>query len=384
MNRPVPKRDYIAQLDGLRAVAVLLVLFYHVQVEWYFSRLTSYRLVNGRLGVMIFFCLSGFLITRNLLYEKEHGGSLRSFWLRRAGRIFPIYWLTLLVVGAVWGVGWPVLTAATYTINFAVPFWGVPDVPIDHAWSLCVEEHFYLLWPLLVFGLPRRVSHAVAWATVAGGVGVAALLTALSPRMSGVNLDYLIYLGTQSQSAVLALGALVAYGEGRLRGRPWRLFLVAMGSLATSRFLPPVAESASRLAPADWEPFTVWGQQALLGFAILLAALASEKGWPPLRELLRDSRMLGLGRVSYGMYLYHPLVYYAFGIAYTPVPAGGDLRVIAALATTILVAAGSYRFVERPILAWVHRSVGDTAKRQDDSSTEKLAGVKPASAAVPS
>ncbi len=354
--KPAPTyRDLIPQLDGLRAVAVLLVLLYHVEAEWALLHVVSYRLVNGRLGVTIFFCLSGFLITRILLFNKENAVGLGSFWLRRAGRIFPIYWITLVVVGLVWGFDWSILGAATYTLNFLIPFWGLPAPPVDHSWSLCVEEHFYLLWPLLVALLPRRGSLAVACAVVAGGYVAAAGLTLVAPHLPGAHLRYLIYLGTPCQSAALALGALVAYGEASLRGRPWRLFFLAAVVLTLSRGLPALVGVAARRMPADWEPFTVWGQQTLLGFAIFLVALAAESGWAPLRELLQERRLVGLGRISYGVYLFHPPIYCALGVGYTEQLVGGNLRVLAAIGGTFLLAALSYRFIERPILNRVHR-----------------------------
>ena len=150
----------IPSLDGLHALAILLVIFAHSNFPG--DHLLPLRMLRGRsgfLGVQIFFVLSGFLITTLMLREVRRTGRLHlgHFYLRRALRIVPVYVSYLALVGVLQffradhlsGFHW--LARATYTVNF-LP--GSMPGPISHFWSLCVEEHFYLLWPLLMAALP--------------------------------------------------------------------------------------------------------------------------------------------------------------------------------------------------------------------------------------
>src|SRR5262249_25513818 len=155
-------RGRIPCLDGLRALAILLVIYAHGHYPG--DRLPFVPMLKGRcgfLGVQIFFVLSGFLIPTLMLREVQRTGRvhLGHFYLRRALRIIPVYatYLILLAILDACGIvrlgGQQWLAAATYTVNFLprpLPW------AMSHLWSLCVEEHFYLLWPLLMTLLPPR------------------------------------------------------------------------------------------------------------------------------------------------------------------------------------------------------------------------------------
>ena len=149
----------MAGLDGLRAVAVLAVVLYHLNVGW---------ASGGLLGVGVFFVLSGYLITDLLLAEREREGAiaLGRFWLRRARRLLPALWVMLVVVtlwiaflvpSQVAGVRGDLVAALLYFSNWWYAFqhvsyfasFGAPS-PLGHLWSLAVEEQFYLVWPLLL------------------------------------------------------------------------------------------------------------------------------------------------------------------------------------------------------------------------------------------
>ena len=151
---PTFSEGRIPSLDGLRAVSILLVVVCHLAQTvdnplpgprtWYFK---------GAVGVDIFFAISGFLITTLLLRETERSGtvSISRFYLRRALRILPAFWVYIAVLALFDHVGWVHLmsrdwiAAITYTVNFFLP----TAFPVRHIWSLSVEEHFYLIWPLL-------------------------------------------------------------------------------------------------------------------------------------------------------------------------------------------------------------------------------------------
>lgn len=161
-------RSHLPALDGLRAIAVFVVITYHF----------GFPAVPGDLGVSAFFVLSGFLITWLLLkeYRAARDISLRRFYLRRVLRIFPAYYVFLAASYALdrlHGVAWPrglSLSGLFYLVNYYNATHGHPVTRIAHAWSLGVEEQFYLLWPLLLLVLLRRWDRrapAIVTATIA-------------------------------------------------------------------------------------------------------------------------------------------------------------------------------------------------------------------------
>lgn len=148
---------YIRSLDGLRAIAIILVMLFHFGIIGF-----------GWLGVQMFFVLSGFLITGILLNLKDSrerfSGKIKTFYIRRVLRIFPVYYFYLLCFLVCWIIykypadfGYKVLYLFTYTYNFTRTFYGWTLSPyFTHLWSLCVEEQFYLIWPFIILILPQR------------------------------------------------------------------------------------------------------------------------------------------------------------------------------------------------------------------------------------
>ncbi|MGH9678719.1 MAG: acyltransferase family protein, partial [Candidatus Acidiferrales bacterium] len=162
MNRP---SKYIPELDGLHGIAVLMVIFHHISqnVPGFTRAGSSGRLVGvwlrittpGWLGVDIFFVLSGFLITGILLDTKGRPRFYRNFYMKRILRIFPMYYLTLVIMLPFYSWPWPFFgLSAAYLSNVSVLF-GVPMV-LAPLWSLYVEEHFYFLWPWVIRFLSVR------------------------------------------------------------------------------------------------------------------------------------------------------------------------------------------------------------------------------------
>ena len=199
---PIPvKAEHVSALDGMRAIAVLLVILFHLRVPGFRA---------GFVGVDIFFVLSGFLITSLLLEEIRRTGrvSLSAFWARRARRLLPALVLVLLTVGVVTALtatyterasmrgdllattgyvaNWHFIQTSTYFADIGV------DSPLEHTWSLAIEEQFYLLWPLLVFGVatvgvkPRTGVGTLALLGVAVSAGLLAVLW--SPGRRGTRL----------------------------------------------------------------------------------------------------------------------------------------------------------------------------------------------------
>jgi len=341
-------------LDGLRALAVLGVLAYHAGVP---------GAAGGMFGVDVFFVLSGFLITRLLLAEHAAAGRIRlgRFWGRRARRLLPP--LLLTVAGAMayarWGGGGvsfsqvrgDALATLGYVANWRFVFsgqgyfqrYGAPS-PLLHTWSLGVEEQFYLLWPLIVVGLARRGGAACVARWSAVGALCSAGLMALLYNV-GVG-ESRLYYGTDTRAQALLVGAALAG-------------LLAAGD--EHRLLSWIHERSALLAWAAvaglaWMFHAVGGATGWLydgGFFVValgaVVVLDSVVGQPQalLARTLSARPLVAIGRISYGVYLYHwPLFAWLDG-ARTGL-AGWDLTGLR-VAATMVVATGSYFLVERPI-----------------------------------
>ena len=323
----------IPELDGLRAIAILAVLVGHFPLATAMAPLASY----GDTGVVLFFCLSGFLITRILIELKEReigsGSKLAIFVTRRALRIFPIYYMTLAVCLVV-GYG-PVIDnwhrLITYTANY-VPFLGWPPARLGqaaHLWSLSVEEQFYLLWPLVVLFFPLIWLRPLVLAIV-----VAAASAKLYFAVSGFNYG-LVFRAVFSSMDSLGIGALLALSP-RLR------FPNATLPLVTALF---VVMTAWRI----WAGIDPWylGSEwfGVIYFFVIIAcsaALLDRATWQErwlLSPILGNAVMRYIGRISYGLYVYHffmPLL----------VPNRPSIVWVA----TFAVAIASWHLIEQPIL----------------------------------
>jgi len=336
-------------LDGLRGIAVLLVLWAHVSpaMPGYPQWLLKARFLHdpGIQGVDLFFVLSGFLITRILIGEREQGRPVRWFLLRRVLRIFPIYYLLLAIVWFARG-GPDVKWCALYVSNFYFAFGG-GVTSLTHTWSLCVEEHFYLLWPPVVaFAGPRLARAVLLWGVVPVAIAaVAFVLWRVEPPHAELALRYLSPVRFLS----LAAGCLVAFHEPALlaakRTFGWLgIGLLLLGALCSNALLVglPMLDGRSSLLPQQLIPVSYLLSAALLSTGALLCCLcAGERS--PLR-LLQCAPLRAIGRISYGLYLYHLPIFLWLGEP--PTVANQALAVAASFAAATL----SYWLIERPIL----------------------------------
>ena len=347
---------YRPHLDALRAVAILVVLADHL------FPLPDWPVNLAPLGVKLFFVLSGYLITGILLENRagaeasgvSPGHVLRQFYVRRFLRIFPIYYLAIGVC-LVFDLGrsrelWPWLV--TYTTNLFMGRTGEWPVPMSHGWSLAVEEQFYIFWPLLVLWLPWRW---MAWA-IAGTVvfGSAFKVWAFA---SGAN-DFVCWFSTPGSLDALGAGALIALWQRAPRSLP--------GGGGIPGWLPS-ADFAARA----WVP---WAGLALVALAEIppplngtsplvelpriagfsLVVLHASHGFGGLAGRIAGNRWVVLtGMLSYGLYLYHPIVHVFCqrGLEALSVEGGTAEAVepVLALALSFVAAGISFRFFERPI-----------------------------------
>ncbi|WP_193311481.1 acyltransferase family protein [Georgenia satyanarayanai] len=355
MARPAPAARSSAfrpDIEGLRAVAIGLVLVYHAGVR---------QLPGGFVGVDVFFVISGFLITGLLIREIERDGrvSLRRFYARRAKRLLPAAGLVLVVTAAltVWTLpvvdwrafGWDVVGAALYVVNWVLAGRSVDylaeDVgasPVQHFWSLAVEEQFYIVWPLLLV--------LVGWLVRRDGrlrvrpVMVVAILLIVVPSF----LWSVHYSATSPNAAFfvtttrlweLGIGAFVAIGATQ-----WGRLPRALATVLGWAGLAAVVLSGFLLTAG-----TTWpGSAALLptlGTAAVIVAGFVDGNRGPAR-LLAWQPAVWVGALSYSLYLWHwPLVVAATAV-WGELGGGRGLLVMAA---AVVPAYLSHRFVENPI-----------------------------------
>jgi peptidoglycan/LPS O-acetylase OafA/YrhL len=343
-------RPYWPELDGLRAIAAGVVLLYHFRLSP-FER-------GGFLGVDLFLGLSGFLITGILLGELGRSGSIQlaAFYRRRAFRLLPALFLLLLVaLLSAWLVPevdpdglmpQSAAAAALYISNWVVAFGWFSIYPLQHTWSLAIEEQFYLFWPLVLMGvvrLGRRTGRA------SGTVVVLAALFVLNWVWRASMHDELsrrVYNGLDTRGTTLIAGAVLAAAFAHPTTRQTldrhRTAVLLAGAAAGAYLL-----GAFVLVSWSLDYGTRWALLTDLAVVTVVGACVLSSGHP-LLGLLRVRPVLWAGRRSYGIYLWHWFILTSVGRDVLPLD--GRPQLIAQIALTLVVAELSYRFVERPLL----------------------------------
>ncbi|RKQ83703.1 peptidoglycan/LPS O-acetylase OafA/YrhL [Mycolicibacterium mucogenicum 261Sha1.1M5] len=341
-------------LDGLRAIAVGMVLVYH---------LFPAALPGGFLGVDVFFVMSGFLITSLLLRELSGTGriDLLAFWRRRARRLLPAVALVVLVSTSLAlaasrdllvGVAQQIAGALLFVSNWVFIANGsdyfARDAPelFRNFWSLALEEQFYIVLPLLallVFKFRSRLTRALPLAAL--GLGSAFLMAALANAGSEPTR---VYFGSDSHSFGLFLGATMAV---LLSGRPQqpvgRAGQVASFGVAVAGFAV-LGTLAVTLQEASQESFA-WGFQAATIAALSVVWAVTREG-ALVGRLLDVAPLRWIGERSYGIYLWHwPLLVIATSVATAAGLGTTPVAQVVSLAMTLVFAALSYRYVEQPV-----------------------------------
>jgi len=306
---------HVPELDGVRGLAILFVLVFHARAVYAnFSEipLPIFRVLDlGWSGVDLFFVLSGFLITGILLDSRESKTYFRTFYIRRALRIFPLYFAyVLLVMVAVrpiyrwfahedpWSATNP-WWYVTYLLNWKADH-GFDDLYLGHLWSLAIEEQFYFVWPLIVWLCPKK---KLVW--LCGSVALASLALRFYMYSRGVWPEA-IYRLTPTRMDALALGSLAAIGIRNFRTLCERLIVPAA---ALSGF--GVLILVSRARATYWGDMWV-GSLGTFFLAVLYTALvfaAATQHSSGLSTFLRYEPLRKVGKYSYAMYVLHSIPY---------------------------------------------------------------------------
>jgi len=345
---------YQPALDGLRAFAVASVMLYHAGLHW---------VVGGYLGVDLFFVLSGFLITSLLVQEWAGNGRIdfKAFWIRRARRLLPalgVVMLGIVTYAAVFAAPGEVdtirndgLAALGYVANWRFIFSGqsyfaqfTQPSPLKHMWSLAIEEQFYLLWPLIVFGVLAiwRSIRVLVVACVAMILGSALLMAILyHPGQDPSR----VYYGTDTRAQSLVMGALVGVlllMHGPIRSRAGLLAVRTaawVGAVYTVWLWWRMSERTDMLYRGGFLT------ASLAVIAIIASVTQPERGW--LGAFLSLAPLRFVGRISYGLYLWHWPVYLTLTETRTGI--SGNALLFLRLGVTAAFALASFFLIEEPI-----------------------------------
>lgn len=356
MPKPIGNSSrYIPGLDGLRAIAVLAVIAYHVSFDW---------TPGGLLGVTMFFVLSGYLITDLLLAQwSEHKRiDFKTFWFRRARRLLPAMfimlalvslWLFLTDTGRLYSIGGDIGSALLYISNWWLIFHDVsyfesfgPPSPLGHFWSLAVEEQFYLLWPLLLLGglhIARMRGQLLSWTIAATAISACLMTLLYSPGEDPSR----VYYGTDTRAFSLLIGASLAivWPSRRLAvniSMRSRVALNTLGSIGLGIMIAMIVMTK------EYDSFLYQGGMVVASIATAAVVAAIVHPAVKLGNLIGFKPLRWLGVRSYGIYLYH----YPIIVLSTPQAQFGEFHAVRALlqvAATLAIAELSWRYIEEPI-----------------------------------
>lgn len=365
-------RRYIPGLDGLRAIAVMAIILYHINTD---------VLPGGFLGVTLFFVLSGYLITSLLMSEWSNTGrvDIRNFWIRRIRRLLPALYcmlgVVLLYVAIFYGAhlipwSWDALSSLLYLSNWWFVFhhvsyfnrFGTPT-PFGHLWSLSIEEQFYFVWPfviMLVFAVKPKSRVLVPVTFSCAVLSALLMLIIYQPGFDPSR----VYYGTDTHAFSLLIGATLAMLLARQRRSRHLRETVTTWTGMLIDFSGTIALFAVISCfwwMGEYSNLTYRGGMFLLSVmaAILIGTITRRRsrlerllGWQPLRWL---------GRRSYGIYLWH---YPVIVLTRPPMNVQGVsvLRAVLQIVASIILAALSWKFVEEPLRR--------RAIRQNDASVK--------------
>lgn len=368
-DKPLIVNQHFPELDGLRAIAVLCVVIAHCAA--YFTlpdTPLSYSIWNimlsGWVGVEMFFVLSSFLITGILIDTHKSSKFLQKFYIRRVLRIFPLYYLILLLCfAAFFFIPSPIDITATHNLLFLFhlgnweEIFGFPRYTVlNHFWSLAIEEQFYLLWPLLFLCTHKHNLSAMLCIVGIVLINLSRLYFTLNP-MPNMHTPYILTIHRADSLLAGALLCIMKHKNPDLFNLRTGLALL-LGGLSLFLF---VFVSTHVFVPSDPMVFLLGLPSLFLIFCALIILALKLDAAHLARRCLNHSSLVYIGKVSYGIYVYHWIIIvgltYNKLIDFPPEEFANNIILFTfiILALTILTAALSYRFIERPILRYKDR-----------------------------
>ena len=358
-DSPGNAHAHVPALDGLRGIAIILVMLFHyfgaAQGTGFYDRFALGVMSLGWMGVDLFFALSGFLITGILYDAKKRARYFTNFYARRALRIFPLYYGVLVVLLIILPAIRPYRSEEMhdivrsqawlwlYAVNFARTFTAHQLDRVGHFWSLSIEEHFYLIWPAVIFFLSRR--QLIGTALLACAAAIAVRLLMLDQGFKAAEFTF----SRMDSLAVGALVALLARGPEGLSRYVGKARLT--GGAAVALLLVAFIANGVDLRPLN--PFV---QQ--IGFSIIAAAMAAavllvvvSRPESRIHRLLASASLRSVGRYSYAMYVFHvplaPLFWLLFSFEWLDINGRLHSGFLAHLPYAVLASLATYA------LAWV-------------------------------
>jgi len=332
--------SYIPELDGLRGVAVLLVVLFHLDPVLYISEFHIFydKVKLTKIGVSLFFVLSGFLITRILISKPVN---LKEFWLKRFWRIFPLYYMALIVVFLIYPGNY-ILPALLYYYNY----WGIfnaTNAPIGPFWSLSVEEHFYLFWPFLIKYFNNKTIRAffVVFAVSVVTTMVTPLLFEDRSIVKGILIE-----GTLAQMMIMSFGCLFAIYERHLE-KQYFYYLAWFILILSTLCLIYDVEEINRTQKYLFRNMFYAG--VAVGFFLVCLNVKTRTDDSLLGKMLRHQSITYIGVISYGVYVTHYIVFKLFQVLREHENSSSWLFAAAALAVTIAISHLSFFYFERPL-----------------------------------
>ena len=366
------KRVYFPYLDVVRFIAAFMIVIYHGYEAWRgwfgeigflsggtyktltpFGKLINMMLKNFEIGVDIFFLLSGFLITYILIKEKERFGKINifKFIVRRTLRIWPLYFLLIAVAPLL--VSWLNANEPNYLVNalFVNNFHAIATqkwtYPFAHFWSICIEEHFYLIWPFIIMFIPNKHLMKV-FATL--------ILFSIGFRMYSVMTNdypwFTLYLHTFSRMDILVLGAIGAwfYAKKPFKVNLSRYYRILLWVVLIAAFcLEPVV---------NWNSVFLAGFKKFFYMGIIAVLLLDYNFNDKFRHVLKPNSIFHyFGKISYGIYMYGNILLLIIMKKMMFKWEIDNLYVYILFVTvlSLLVPAISYELIEKPILKLKNR-----------------------------
>jgi peptidoglycan/LPS O-acetylase OafA/YrhL len=340
---------YYKELDGVRGLAVIMVMLFH-----YINGLT-YSTINfkylkkvaflGQTGVSLFFVLSGFLITRILINQKDRPHYFRNFYYRRVLRILPLYLLFLILYFIITSVlnqsisFKNILYYLFYIQNFAMTF-GWKIIGPEHLWSLAVEEHFYLIWPLIIYFVHKKNIPKI---------GILMIILSAVVRIYLLHKNLQTFYFTFSRLDELSFGSLLAIKElkDNLNKKEFKFHktdYLIFTVIILFAFLAWAFYSGKSYYVVQIFKYSIFGYiyYITIGFVIQI----NFKHW--LKKIFLSTPLCFSGRISYGLYIYHPLCYFMLRQLFN-----FDLlilNIVCSLLFTYFVAYLSYNYFEYPFI----------------------------------